>query len=210
MCGPATGLQHAHAPRRLLTAVGTRAPAATPYTLNPCILPLPITPHTLHPTPSILHPTPYPLPPNPYTLHPKPETRNPKPETLGCADRRDYDSAVAAAYRASGTRWFTPAELFRPHYGAALAAHFLAARDAAAPLRIYEVGGGSGTAAKDILDHIRSAAPEVYRRWRPNRLPPTLGFLGFKLGFTHRSYPFCLKLQILKPQPMAVMLCSMV
>lgn len=31
------------------------------------------------------------------------------------------------------------------------------------PLRIFEVGGGTGTLARDILDHLRGSVPDVYR-----------------------------------------------
>ncbi len=31
------------------------------------------------------------------------------------------------------------------------------------PLRIFEIGGGTGTLARDILDHLRDSVPDVYR-----------------------------------------------
>jgi SAM-dependent MidA family methyltransferase len=30
------------------------------------------------------------------------------------------------------------------------------------PLRIFEIGGGTGTLARDILDHLKASVPDVY------------------------------------------------
>lgn len=72
-----------------------------------------------------------------------------------------------ALYKELQASWLTPVEIFQPHYGRAIAACILgrwrqlAASAAAAgrpapPLRIYEIGGGTGTLARNVL--VRSAA----------------------------------------------------
>lgn len=48
-------------------------------------------------------------------------------------------------------------------YGRALARYFLEQKPPGEPLRIFEIGGGTGTAALTILEHIRDEAPDVYR-----------------------------------------------
>ena len=68
------------------------------------------------------------------------------------------------------TSWLTPSEIFTPFYGRAIANFVLdkhaqvaaGSSSAVEPLRVFEVGGGTGTLARDILDHVRSAAPGVY------------------------------------------------
>ena len=82
-------------------------------------------------------------------------------------NRAEYLARVEAAYREAGVSWFTPVELFQPWYARALARHILRLHAAsAAPLRVYELGGGGGTAARGILDAVRELAPEVYRDMR--------------------------------------------
>jgi hypothetical protein len=78
------------------------------------------------------------------------------PPVASLADRAAYDAAVAKAYAAQPGAWLTPAELFSPHYGAALAA-FITAHHAptGAPLHIIEVGAGRGTLARDVLSAVR-------------------------------------------------------
>ncbi|KAJ3195513.1 hypothetical protein HDU83_003815 [Entophlyctis luteolus] len=62
--------------------------------------------------------------------------------------------------------WHTPTELFKPHYGNAIAAYIMKnhGSDNPVPLKIYEVGGGNGTLCKNILDFIRQHHPNVYAR----------------------------------------------
>ena len=49
--------------------------------------------------------------------------------------RAEYSAAVARAYAASPEGWLTPAELFYPHYSAAIARYVLAAHAAAGAAR---------------------------------------------------------------------------
>ena len=66
--------------------------------------------------------------------------------------------------------WHTPTELFRPHYGEAIARclveNYLLAHHPYHDLVVYETGAGNGTLMLNILDHIRAAYPDVYARTR--------------------------------------------
>ncbi|TLD25795.1 putative cog1565 domain protein [Venturia nashicola] len=64
--------------------------------------------------------------------------------------------------------WHTPTELFRPHYGEAMARYMVTNYKLSLypyyDLLIYEMGAGNGTMMLNILDHIRDNHPEVYER----------------------------------------------
>ncbi|KAI8620606.1 S-adenosyl-L-methionine-dependent methyltransferase [Chytriomyces sp. MP71] len=65
--------------------------------------------------------------------------------------------------------WHTPTELFKPHYGNAIANYIIQDHlaDASAtkkPLKIYEIGAGNGTLAKNVLDFLQEHHPDVYVR----------------------------------------------
>ena len=64
--------------------------------------------------------------------------------------------------------WHTPTELFKPHYGEAIARYLIENyRLWAYPyhdLIIYEIGAGNGTLMLNILDYIRRTDPDVYTR----------------------------------------------
>ncbi|KZV63177.1 DUF185-domain-containing protein [Peniophora sp. CONT] len=64
--------------------------------------------------------------------------------------------------------WHTPTELFKPHYGHAVAhclvSEYLLKYFPYEDLVIYEIGAGNGTLALNILDFIRDKYPEVYER----------------------------------------------
>ncbi|KAJ3297447.1 hypothetical protein HDU79_003528 [Rhizoclosmatium sp. JEL0117] len=64
--------------------------------------------------------------------------------------------------------WHTPTELFKPHYGNALANYIIKQHNKsetpAKPLKIYEIGAGNGTLARNILDFIQSRHPDLYAR----------------------------------------------
>ena len=78
--------------------------------------------------------------------------------------RSDYDARVAALYAASARGWLTPVELFAPWYSYAIARCVLARAPEGQPLRVYEVGGGTGAHARHFLDYVRAAAPARYAR----------------------------------------------
>ncbi|KAK5673517.1 hypothetical protein QVD99_000957 [Batrachochytrium dendrobatidis] len=63
--------------------------------------------------------------------------------------------------------WHTPAELFKPYYGYAIAKHMVSEykRDprGADRMIIYEVGAGNGTLMANIMDYILINEPEIYK-----------------------------------------------
>lgn len=75
-------------------------------------------------------------------------------------DRREYQRAVDATYRAAAHGWSTPAELFSPWAGRALA-NRVADAARAGKLAVVELGGGRGTLARDALTHLHDACPDV-------------------------------------------------
>ena len=80
--------------------------------------------------------------------------------------RSAYRDALASAYAAltlQGGAWLTPAELFTPHYGAALAGWMLSQQAGEGRVsEIVEAGGGTGTLACDVLAAIQAACPATY------------------------------------------------
>ncbi|XP_048139876.1 uncharacterized protein LOC115757213 isoform X4 [Rhodamnia argentea] len=76
-----------------------------------------------------------------------------------CA-RKDYMEHLDKIYRQSDISWFTPVELFKPWYAHGIAEAILRTANLSVPLKIYEIGGGSGTCAKGIMDYIKLNAPE--------------------------------------------------
>ena len=86
------------------------------------------------------------------------------PSLLG---QEDYARALDARYARLSSQWLTPVEIFQPHYARAVAAYILREHLAShpdRPLRVYELGGGTGTCASNFLAHVRDAAPDVYAR----------------------------------------------
>jgi SAM-dependent methyltransferase len=102
------------------------------------------------------------------------------------AGQRSYRARVLRCYRELQVAWLTPAEIFSPHYGAAYASYLAHEHDrssAAAPgshgLVVYEIGGGTGTFARDVLTWLRSHRPELYAgcRYTCVEISPALGAL---------------------------------
>lgn len=62
-------------------------------------------------------------------------------------------------YKQSGISWFTPVELFKPWYAQGIAEAIMRTANLSVPLKIFEIGGGSGTCAKGIMDYIMLNAP---------------------------------------------------
>lgn len=75
-------------------------------------------------------------------------------------DEKEYDETRQL--------WHTPTELFRPHYGEAIARYMVANYKLSSypyhDLLIYEMGAGRGTLMLNVLDYIRQADPDVYAR----------------------------------------------
>jgi len=85
--------------------------------------------------------------------------------------KSEYESAVRVHYDTGGRGWLTPSEIFQPYYGHAIANKLVTRFKTFEyetlhhhhhPLIIYEVGGGSGIAAADILDWLRRVKPSIY------------------------------------------------
>lgn len=77
--------------------------------------------------------------------------------------RKAYLQHLDKLYKQSEISWFTPVELFKPWYAHGIAEAILRTANLSVPLKIYEIGGGSGTCAKGIMDYIMlNAPPRVY------------------------------------------------
>ncbi|XP_059632177.1 protein arginine methyltransferase NDUFAF7 homolog, mitochondrial isoform X2 [Cornus florida] len=73
--------------------------------------------------------------------------------------RRAYMQHLDKIYKQNNISWFTPVELFKPWYAHGIAEAIMRTANLSVPLRIYEIGGGSGTCAKGIMDYIMLNAP---------------------------------------------------
>jgi SAM-dependent MidA family methyltransferase len=68
-------------------------------------------------------------------------------------------------YDSKQGQWLTPVELFRPHYSQILAEYCIHQQKLSSEeFEIVELGGGRGTNASCILDHLQQKHPEVYER----------------------------------------------
>ncbi|XP_010926603.1 protein arginine methyltransferase NDUFAF7 homolog, mitochondrial isoform X2 [Elaeis guineensis] len=63
-------------------------------------------------------------------------------------------------YKQHDIAWFTPVELFKPWYAYGIAEAIMRTANLSIPLKIFEIGGGSGTCAKCILDYMMLNAPD--------------------------------------------------
>ncbi|BBN09643.1 hypothetical protein MPTK1_4g21440 [Marchantia polymorpha subsp. ruderalis] len=75
--------------------------------------------------------------------------------------KRAYTQYIDNLYKRGDSSWFTPVELFQPYYGYALAEFILRTHSSSNPLIIYEIGGGTGTCARNILDYMKAHAPRT-------------------------------------------------
>ncbi|TCD69130.1 hypothetical protein EIP91_008606 [Steccherinum ochraceum] len=68
--------------------------------------------------------------------------------------------------------WHTPTELFKPWYGRAIAqclvSEYLLKYFPYEDFVVYEIGGGNGSLAQDVLEYLQEEYPEVYDRTRYN------------------------------------------
>lgn len=77
--------------------------------------------------------------------------------------RKAYMKYLDDIYKKHDIAWFTPVELFKPWYAHGIAEAIMRTANLSVPLKIYEIGGGSGTCAKGILDYMMLNAPaKVY------------------------------------------------
>lgn len=87
-------------------------------------------------------------------------------------ERQDRESVSSTEVdtMVAGQVWHTPTQLFRPYYGRAVARYLVAEYKLHLfpfhDLTIFELGGGAGTLARDILDYIETVEPDVYARVR--------------------------------------------
>jgi len=77
--------------------------------------------------------------------------------------RAAYNEFLSGLYKQHGAAWFTPGEVFQPWYGYAVAEYILRTMDPSSPLKIYEIGGGTGTCANNILTYFKLRAPNAYK-----------------------------------------------
>ncbi|KAL8100004.1 hypothetical protein AgCh_032314 [Apium graveolens] len=73
--------------------------------------------------------------------------------------RKAYMKHLDNIYKQHDISWFTPVELFKPWYAHGIAEAILRTANLSVPLKIYEIGGGSGTCAKGIMDYMMLNAP---------------------------------------------------
>ncbi|XP_010241419.1 PREDICTED: uncharacterized protein LOC104586024 [Nelumbo nucifera] len=73
--------------------------------------------------------------------------------------RKAYMRHLDKIYKQHDIAWFTPVELFKPWYAHGIAEAIMRTANLSIPLQIYEIGGGSGTCAKGIMDYIMLNAP---------------------------------------------------
>ncbi|XP_043707596.1 uncharacterized protein LOC122656955 [Telopea speciosissima] len=73
--------------------------------------------------------------------------------------RKAYMRHLDNIYKQNDISWFTPVELFKPWYAHGIAEAIMRTANLSIPLKIYEIGGGSGTCAKCIMDYIILNAP---------------------------------------------------
>ena len=104
-----------------------------------------------------------------------------RPEVVGALEsplefktmvgRSGYEFRLDEIYRKAGVSWLTPAEIFQPHVGEAIARfvvrNHLGETDEDKDgeqdhLRICEIGGGNGTLAADVMDYVSRNDPRVY------------------------------------------------
>lgn len=90
--------------------------------------------------------------------------------------------------------WLTPSEIFSPYYGRALAQCIVTdhvSTQTACGLQVYELGAGTGTVAKDILDYLKQHAPDIYRgmKYTTVEISENLGRMQWeKAGVTSPFY----------------------
>lgn len=81
--------------------------------------------------------------------------------------QKAYVKLLDKLYKQSDVSWFTPVELFKPWYAHGIAESIMRTADLSIPLKIFEIGGGSGTCARGIMDYIKLNAPSrVYNNMK--------------------------------------------
>lgn len=70
-----------------------------------------------------------------------------------------WQKMVKRTHQTQSSTYILPPQ---PHYAHAIARYMLEEKEADKPLRVYEVGAGSGALASDILDFVENTHPEIY------------------------------------------------
>jgi len=82
------------------------------------------------------------------------------------ANFKEYNNYLHDLYSQLEHAWLTPVELFKPYYSRSISRYIVEKykqrKDLDAPLKIYEIGAGSGTNALCILDFIRDNHSDLY------------------------------------------------
>ncbi|KAK9832216.1 hypothetical protein WJX74_003267 [Apatococcus lobatus] len=81
------------------------------------------------------------------------------------AGEAEYKRALHASYENLQESWLTPVEVFQPYYGRALAKYIqqqASSHDSA--IHINELGGGTGTLARNMLDYFHEEDRGLYER----------------------------------------------
>eukprot|EP00850_Spirogloea_muscicola_P012604 SM000082S22846 [mRNA] locus=s82:259946:263367:- [translate_table: standard] len=105
--------------------------------------------------------------------------------------REEYQALLRRLYAERDTAWLTPVEVFQPWYGNALAEYILRQHeDSTAPLKIFEIGAGSGTCAVNILDYIKERSqPGIYESMTYTAFEISAGLADTQLRRVHRGMP---------------------
>eukprot|EP01052_Picozoa_sp_SAG31_P026107 SAG31_NODE_2342_length_5912_cov_1.363152_4_plen_271_part_00 len=93
-------------------------------------------------------------------------------EFSSLSGQSEYTQRLSDLYKTEKGAWLTPVEIFAPWYSRAIAKWLLSdiaaqgskakSRLAAGGLELVEIGGGSGTHARSVLDYLREVEPELY------------------------------------------------
>eukprot|EP01133_Synstelium_polycarpum_P003805 gene3805-4386_t len=75
-------------------------------------------------------------------------------DPMAFKNRKEYQIYLRDLYKETQHSWFTPVEIFQKHEKR---------EDKTKPLKIYEVGAGSGTNAMCILNHLKEHHADVYK-----------------------------------------------
>ncbi|KAF2071341.1 hypothetical protein CYY_007339 [Polysphondylium violaceum] len=82
------------------------------------------------------------------------------------ANFKEYNNYLHDLYGQLEHAWLTPVELFKPYYSRAISRYIVEKysqqQHPDTPLKIYEIGAGSGTNAVSILDFIKDNHPQIY------------------------------------------------
>eukprot|EP00850_Spirogloea_muscicola_P004023 SM000017S02763 [mRNA] locus=s17:101256:104655:+ [translate_table: standard] len=105
--------------------------------------------------------------------------------------REEYQALLRCLYAERDTAWLTPVEVFQPWYGYALAEYILRQHEeSTAPLKIIEIGAGSGTCAVNILDYVKKRSrPGVYESMTYTAVEISAGLADMQLLRVHRGMP---------------------